>query len=170
MSLSYAVRPSRRTAIATILKTGLLVGSLDLTAAIVQYVLMTGKSAANVLRFIASGVFGETAFAGGTTMLLWGILFHYCIALVVTGIFWLLYPYLQRVLNSPMLLGVLYGALVWVVMNRIVLPLSNAPALPFTLYGMLMGMGILIIAIGIPISLLVSRRFRKAAAERTPSV
>lgn len=48
-----------------ILRSGLLVGTLDITAASVQYYARTGKSPLNVLRFVASGVFGQAALSGG---------------------------------------------------------------------------------------------------------
>jgi hypothetical protein len=50
-------------------------------------------------QFIASGIFGTSAFSGGNTMLALGILFHFCIAFIWTLIFFFLYPRLK--LYSP---------------------------------------------------------------------
>lgn len=50
--------------IKTILYAGLLVGSLDITAAFLDFYISTGNGPGGVLRFIASGVFGREAFTG----------------------------------------------------------------------------------------------------------
>jgi hypothetical protein len=64
-----------------ILKAGLIVGTLDILAAFIQYAIKTGKNPTVVLKFIASGVFGKEAFNGGTMMNVYGLIFHFVIAL-----------------------------------------------------------------------------------------
>src|SRR5688500_17155151 len=64
----------------TILFSGLLVGSLDITAALVQFYIKTGKDPLIVLKYIASAVFGKDAYAGGNKMAIYGLLFHFIIA------------------------------------------------------------------------------------------
>ena len=59
--------------------------------------------------------------------------------------------------KNVVLTGVLYGLFVWFVMNRIVLPLSNTPPLPFTVRGALISSAILIVAIGMPLSIIAKR-------------
>jgi hypothetical protein len=59
---------------------GLIVGTLDILAAFIQYYISTQKNPLVVLKFIASGVFGKEAFSGGDVMLFWGLLFHFTIA------------------------------------------------------------------------------------------
>lgn len=61
-----------------ILIAGLIAGTLDILAAIY---LLAGGNAAGVLKYIAAGAFGQAALAGGTEMIVFGLLFHYIIAL-----------------------------------------------------------------------------------------
>ncbi|NJN34942.1 MAG: hypothetical protein HC817_12500 [Saprospiraceae bacterium] len=64
-----------------ILKTALIAGSLDITAACLQAYLKTGATPDRILAYIASGVFGKKAFSGGFPMQIAGLLFHFIIAL-----------------------------------------------------------------------------------------
>ena len=48
-----------------ILTTGLLAGTLDILAAFIQSYLMANVVPSTVLKYIASGVFGKSAYSGG---------------------------------------------------------------------------------------------------------
>jgi hypothetical protein len=48
--------------------TALLAGTLDIAAAFLQAWRMSGTTPVRVLRFIASGVMGKSAFSGGPEM------------------------------------------------------------------------------------------------------
>lgn len=143
---------------ATVLSAWLIVGTLDLTAAIVQ-TLINGRDPRMMLKFIASGVFGMQALQGGTIYAVLGALFHYLIAFLWTGLFFFLYPKIRFLSQQVLFTGILYGLFIWVVMNRIVLPLSRTPPIPFSVRGALIGAGILIVALGIPLALIARRRF-----------
>lgn len=138
----------------TILRAGLVAGVLDALGATVVFLLRGGKNPAGIWKFVASGVFGKEAFAGGSGMVVWGLVFHLCIAMIWAIIFFQLYPTLRRHISNPVVLGLLYGVLVWLAMNLIVLPLSNVTTQPFQLPGVLIGMGVLMVCIGLPISLI----------------
>jgi hypothetical protein len=69
--------------------TGLLTSTLDAVAAILSGHKMP---AATIFKFIASGVFGKAAFAGGFGMVGAGIFFHYLIAFSVTAVLFVMYP------------------------------------------------------------------------------
>ena len=72
--------------------TALLVGTLDIVAAFVDYWLATGRGPEGVLRYVASGAFGSAAFTGGICMIWYGLLFHYMIAAAWTALFfWAVY-------------------------------------------------------------------------------
>ncbi|GAB3504808.1 hypothetical protein GCM10027341_35630 [Spirosoma knui] len=146
-------------ALPIMLRAGLIAGTLDITAASIQYLLSGGKSVVTLLQFVASGFFGSDAFTGGLAMAGWGLLLHYGIALSFAALFVLIYQKLPRLRIDPILMGVLYGVFVWIVMNLVVVPMSQAATRPFTLSRVAISMGILIVAIGLPISLLVNRYF-----------
>jgi hypothetical protein len=129
----------------------LIAGTLDLSAAVIQ-MLLAGRNPLMMLKFIASGVFGSEALAGGNGYAVMGVVFHYMIAGIWTVVFFFLYPQLRFLQKNVWLTAVLYGLFVWFVMTRIVLPLSDTPPLPFTLQGALISSAILIVAIGMPLS------------------
>ena len=140
----------------TIILTGLLAGTLDAIAAIV----VSQASPAAVFKFIASGAFGAgKAFSGGDIMIVWGVLFHYVIALSWTVLFFFMYPALPWIRKNKYITGLLYGIFVWIIMNRVVIPLSEIPQKPFNLKGALTGMSVLMVAIGLPISILTHRYY-----------
>jgi hypothetical protein len=141
--------------------TGLLVGTLDIAAASIHYVLVAHKSPANVLNFIASGIFGPTAFSGGAGMALAGLALHYFIAtMFALAFYWLAgrWPTLPR---HKVLAGLLYGVLIWLLMNLLVLPLSQTPELPFKLVSAAIGAGILMLCVGLPIALRAARYYAR---------
>jgi len=53
--------------------------------------------------------------------------------------------------------GLAYGFVICLVMTRLVLPLSNTPKIPFNAVQAVIGIVILIFAVGLPISFIVSR-------------
>jgi uncharacterized membrane protein YagU involved in acid resistance len=62
--------------------------------------------------------------------------------------------------HQTLLTGILYGAFVWVVMNLLVLPITNANRLSKEFWNVTIGMLILICCIGIPLSFIAARRNR----------
>ena len=115
-----------------------------------------------MFRYIASGAFGaERAFAGGNDMVILGALFHYLIAYSWTTLFFILYLVTPLVRKNILLTGALYGIFVWIIMNRVVIPLSQIQQGPFNLQGALTGAAILIVAIGLPISFLAHRFYSR---------
>jgi hypothetical protein len=144
-----------------VLRTGLIAGTLDILAAIVVYAIILDKATAvQILQGIASGVFGREAYTGGTAMALTGIVFHYLIAMAFTAAYFLLYPYLPFLHKQPLLSGLLYGVVVWVIMNLVVLPLSAYRMAPIRLGPALLGMSILIVMIGLPIALMAAKYYK----------
>lgn len=150
---------SPKISLKTILLTGLLVATLDILAAFVDYYINTGKNPSGVLKFIASGVLGKTAFSGGSGTLLMGLLFHYIIAFLFTFLFFGLYSRLSLMRKRWIATGIIYGVVIWTVMNLIVMPLSNTPHLPFKAARMIKAILILIFMIGIPLSFIGHKYF-----------
>jgi hypothetical protein len=144
-----------------ILLTGLLAGTLDAIAAVVWNYKI---KAVIIFQFIASGVFGKAAFAGGADMVLWGLLFHYTIAMIFTAAFYLAYPLFYSIFRNKYIVGVEFGLLTWMIMNLIVVPLSKIGHGPHKLGAILSGMIILIICIGLPVALIADKvkRSRKS--------
>lgn len=134
----------------------LMVGTLDILAAVIQ-TLINGRNPLMMLKFIASGVFGSAALAGGNNYAVMGLLFHYLIAGIWTYFFFFLYPRLRFLQENVWITAVVYGLFVWFIMNRVVLPLSSTPSIPFTVRGALISATILILAIGMPLAFMARR-------------
>ena len=92
-------------------------------------------------------------------MVIAGAIFHYFIASTWTVLFFTIYPKLGIKNSNKFLVGFLYGVIVWLIMNLIVVPLSNAPHFTFTVQGVLLGAAFLIFFIGTPISLMYHKYY-----------
>lgn len=138
----------------------LVAGTLDILAAFTQFYIKTGKSPAPIiLKYIATGVFGPDAMKGGIDMMLWGLVFHFLIALgCVLAFFWL-YPNVKIMRANKWITAVVYGLLAWVVTTRLIVPFSLVKKSPFNLTSALIAMSILICMIGIPITFIIRRYY-----------
>lgn len=140
----------------TILLSGLLVGSLDIIAALVQFYSKTGKDPLIVLKYIASAVFGKSAFSENS-MVVWGLLLHFLIAFIWTIFFFLIYPKLKLLSWNRIVTGIIYGIFIWIIMTQVVVPISKATAGAFNIKNAIIAVLILIAAIGIPLSFIAHR-------------
>lgn len=144
----------------TILLAVLVAGTLDIISAILLNGAISGTiRPVRLLQAIAAAAFGKSAFTGGAGMALAGLLFHYFIAFCFTVGYFLVYPYIRFLHKHPIISGLLYGIVVWVVMNRIVLPMTRLQLGPFQWDKALMHMGILMLMIGLPISLFTHKYY-----------
>jgi uncharacterized membrane protein YagU involved in acid resistance len=135
---------------------GLLSGVLDLTATS-TLVRKQGIPFERLLQRIASAAFGPSAFQEGKKTATAGLFFHFLIAFTVAFIYYASSRKLAILIDHPLLSGVLYGAAVHLVMNRIVLPLSAAAKqFSFSAKAFLTQLVIHIFCVGLPIALVVS--------------
>ena len=144
----------------TILLSGFVAGALDILAAIIVYsFLMQKATTTQILQGIAAGVFGRNACAGGILMVLLGLLFHFIVAYCFAIGYFIVFPYLSFLQKRKILSGLLYGIFVWLVMNFIVIPLSNAYHAPFKWDSALRAVVILVLCVGLPVSLITHRYY-----------
>jgi hypothetical protein len=148
--------PSQR-ALRVFLSAWLLAGTLDISAAIIYYPLVSAVKVITILQFIASGVLGNRAFLGGPETALFGLAVHYLIALIWTLVFFVGFRRPPRSTVSLVFIGMAYGVLVWVVMNVIVLPLSNVQQRPIHLGPAIIAALMLMFCIGLPIAIIVGK-------------
>ena len=155
------------TPISTILLAGLVAGILDGSAASIQFMINSGgKSPAIVFKYISSALLGKEALAGGTGMVILGILLHMLIATIFAAIFFILYRNINWISKNIFVSGIIYGVLVWIAMNRVVVPLSRIPRpKSFDLTKAITAALILIFCIGIPIALIVHKRMKSVRRE-----
>jgi hypothetical protein len=144
----------------TILFAWIVAGTLDLFSACVAAYLRNHVLPANILKYIASAIFGSEAFAGGAEMIAAGTVMHYMIALTWTTLFFFLYPRLKLYSYNKFLVAIGYGIFVWITMNLVAVPLTKIPNAPFSVAGVLIGESILIVAIGLPLSLIAHQYYK----------
>ena len=141
---------SKPTFVNAVLTTGAIAGTLDIISACISAYIQRGMSPERLLQFVASGLFGTDAFTGGVVMAIIGLVMHFMIAISWTLLFFILYPRLRFLRKNNIATGIGYGAFVWVIMNLVILPVTNIPKSSFNLKSALIGMVILMLMIGIP--------------------
>lgn len=104
----------------------LVAGTLDITDAIV-FSAFHHVTPVRIFQFIAGGLTGRWAFHAGMVSVALGVAIHYTIALFWTLLYWVASARVAVLVKRPVACGLLYGALVYVVMNFVVLPLSRIP-------------------------------------------
>jgi hypothetical protein len=135
---------------------GLACGVLDITAALIVYGSF-GLKPLRLLQGIASGLLGPRAFEGGLTTALLGLFCHFFIAFTAAAVYFAASRVLHFLQGHSVVSGVLYGVAVYFFMNQIVVPLSAVAKRPFSMRMMVIGIGIHIFCVGLPISLSVRR-------------
>jgi hypothetical protein len=156
MSTATNTRVHSGSRMKAILITGLIAGTLDIITAFIVY----QANPVRMLQGIAGGAIGrDTAMAGGVPMAAFGLVIHYLIAMAWTVLFFLIYPRLKFLLSKNIILtGLLYGVVVWLGMNLIVIPyLSTIPQGSFNWVGVSKGMAILMVMVGLPVAVLAHR-------------
>jgi hypothetical protein len=143
-----------------ILLAGFIAGTLDATAAIIQFYIKTGRSPVTIFIYIASGVFGKAAYGMSEFIALAGLLFHYVIAIIFSAFYFLLYPKIKLLRWNKIISIIIYGIFVWLVMNLVIVPLSLVKKLPFNLWNAIIGVVILILCIGVPIVTMASSFYK----------
>jgi hypothetical protein len=120
-----AAQPAARTLPVSraILYATLVVGALDATDGIV-FLGLHGQNPILVLQYIASSLLGARSFSGGLASAGVGLVLHFAISLVVAAIYILARRRIAVLRTQWVLVGLLYGAAVWAVMNLLVLPLT----------------------------------------------
>jgi hypothetical protein len=142
-----------------ILYGSLVVGTLDALDAVVFFGLR-GVKPIRIFQSIAAGLIGRSAFQGGLATAWLGAFLHFFIAAVIVSTYYLVSRRVTLLVRHPVTCGILYGLLVYVVMNFVVLPLSAAGR--GTLSGPVLINGLLIHAFGVG---LPSGLFASAASD-----
>src|SRR6266516_3297176 len=107
-----------------ILLGGLIVGALDLIYAILVY---SPQKPIRIPQTIASGVLGMKSYSGGAYTAALGVVLHFVIALGAATVYYLASRKLSFLNHHVFVCGLMYGALVYLFMHLVVLPLSAVP-------------------------------------------
>ena len=161
MSTTAIAHPANDSnALKVIALAGLIAGTLDITGACLVSWLRAGVTPVRVFQSVASGVYGAASFTGGSKTAAIGLVLHFIIATIWAIVYYLASRKLRFLISQPVIAGLLYGVVVYLFMNFVVIPLSAVPQRPVPLSGRLIGLSIIILCIGLPIAFIV-RRFSK---------
>ena len=153
-----------RKALLTIVVAGLIAGTFDITYACVFSYVRRGVTPGAVFRSVASGALGPSARDGGIKIAILGLGFHFLIALIWAGIYFLASQVLPFMIKHAIISGILYGLCVYLVMYGIVLRVSaiHATAYPWSYQWPVLIGNVLIHTLGIGLTIaLVTRKFSK---------
>ena len=141
---------------------GLIAGTLDITYAIVFSYLRSGTSPVVILQSVASGLLGKDSFNGGFATAALGLFLHFLIAFTAAAIYYAASRKLDVLVRAAIVCGMVYGVLVYAVMNYVVIPLSAVPPRtgPRPLLVLVTGLLVHMFLIGLPIALAVRRHSR----------
>lgn len=114
------MRSTRHAVLSAILWGGLVAGTLDIGAATV----ISGASPLVILKYIAAGLLGKEALAGDGRVALLGLVLQWSMSLLIAAIFVLTVGRRVAATRQWPAWGVVYGAVVFAVMNYVVVPLS----------------------------------------------
>ena len=115
-----------RPATFAILVGGVLAGALDIAYAI-GWAIYRGSDAMHLLQIVASGWLGEAAFAGGWATAALGLASHFGMAFAYAAFFYFVARRWDWLVRHAVIAGLLYGLMVFLLMNLVVLPLSAFP-------------------------------------------
>jgi hypothetical protein len=135
---------------------GVAAGVLDILAAFALS-LWFGGTPIRVLQTIASGVLGGAAFEGGVGTAALGLALHFVIAFGAAATYYASSRRWRALVDHAVINGFAYGVVVYVIMNRIVVPLSRVATRPPTIEGILRMIVIHMFCVGLPIALAVRR-------------
>jgi hypothetical protein len=115
-------------ALRVVLLAGLVAGVLDLGYVLIYFRM---SDPLPMLRGIAAGLLGPGARNGGLGAAALGLACHFAIALAAAAVFYAASRKITALMRHAWVAGPLYGAVVWLVMNLVVLPLSANPPKQF---------------------------------------
>lgn len=142
-------------------------GTLDILSAF-AFAAKAGMTPLAVLGYVASGPFGDRALHG-TGWALAGLAVHYGIMACMAAAYFTVARRMPELVRHPIVAGLGYGVLLWIVMYFVVKPLRwpDAP-LPHTAYGIGNALFSHCLLVGLPIALLAARAVRTYEANPTP--
>lgn len=151
-------QPSRGLALTTLLATA-VAGTLDITDACLYWGITKGVPPERIFQSVASGLLGKAAFAGGAGTAALGLLLHYGIMAVMVATYVVAAVRLPILVRRPVVMGLAYGAATYVVMNYVVLPLSQVgPRGPFHLANFINALGAHLVLVGLTTAMIAASR------------
>lgn len=150
----------RISAALAILIGGTIAGALDIAYALC-WAGFQGTPPTRLLQVVASGLLGDASFTGGTQTAALGLLLHFLMSYLIATIFYVASGFFPLLTRRPVISGMLFGVIVFLVMRLVVLPLSAFPY-PVTFKPLSTATDLLshMFFFGVPIALAISKARR----------
>jgi uncharacterized membrane protein YagU involved in acid resistance len=145
-------------AVSSVVRIGLIAGTLDITENLV-FNAFRHITPVQIFQYIASGLTGAWAFHAGMESVALGVAIHYSIALFWTAVYYAASRSMVILIRRPVVCGLVYGAVVYLIMNFVVVPLTRVPhaRAAMTLASRVSGVLALLFCIGVTVAVLVRR-------------
>jgi hypothetical protein len=118
--MTSAAAPERPSTLTAILAGGIVAGTIDIGAA----ALINMATPVRILHFVAGGLYGRAALQGGAAMAILGGVLQLAMSIVIAAVYVFASRHLPILRRAWLASGLLYGVVVFFVMNYIVVPLS----------------------------------------------
>lgn len=137
MATATFVMDRQETDVSKLVWAGLTVAVLDALFAVVLYVVVLhATTVPRVFQSIAAGLLGKASYSGGAPTVALGVACHLTVAFGWTSIFYVASRRIDSVRElmrsnaGSIAVGLVYGAIVWLAMDFVVIPLSRATPTP----------------------------------------
>jgi len=138
-----------------------LCGALDILFAMILTAFY-GREIGKMLRGVAAGPFpNATDWGAGGAVL--GLLVHFTLMAIMATVFMVVVRSRPTLLNAPLVTGIVYGLITYVVMNLVVIPLRFPTAWPPKTSFVITQLFAHLVLVGIPMALIAARSFRPTA-------
>jgi hypothetical protein len=131
---------------------GLVAATLDIVYACVFWAIEADVAPSRILQSVAAGLLGESSFRGGSGTAALGLLLHYLIALAMALAYYVAARRWTPLRKHWLRGGAVYGLLLYLVMQYVVLPLSRAGGGPQDTLWVTLSIAAHVLLVGIPIA------------------
>ena len=124
--LPQSMQQKNRQVLSAIVLGGLIAATIDIAAAS----LITGRSPASIMQVIAGGLLGKASRDGGIATVILGAVLQEIMGLLIAAIYVVFSKTIPGLQRRWIPSGLLYGAIIFFVMNYVVVPLSAWKSAP----------------------------------------
>ena len=124
--LPQSMQQKNRQVLSAIVLGGLIAATIDIAAAS----LITGRSPASIMQVIAGGLIGKASRDGGIATVILGAVLQEIMGLLIAAIYVVFSKTIPGLQRRWIPSGLLYGAIIFFVMNYVVVPLSAWKSAP----------------------------------------
>ncbi|HZZ40376.1 MAG TPA: hypothetical protein VFE06_14670 [Acidobacteriaceae bacterium] len=156
---------ARGNTVGAVVRIRLIAGTLDISENLI-FNAFRHVTPEQIFQYIASGLTGPWAFRAGMVSVVLGVAIHYTIALAWTALYFIAAGRWRVLVRRPVVCGLVYGALVYVAMNFVVLPLTRVPhaRVAMSVASRVSGVLALLFCIGVTVAVLTAKGQRTAGS------